>query len=143
MSTIDTTIRQLFDKLEQRKAKVASLKAEVAKSWQTNGVIRQIGQTATTNIQTAPAELIEELATQVLVISGARAEASTKLNRIIDPKLQGYTVDQWFNDFAKRLATIGIREEEKQLEALETRLNSVLSPDERRRIEVELLLKEV
>lgn len=143
MSTLDQSIQQLFTKLAERKAKVASLKAEATKSWKTNGTFRLIGASATTNMQTANEEQVEEVATQLLLMAGARDAAAAKLGREIKSKIQGYTVDDWFADFTKRLATINIREEERQLEALEQRLNSVLSPEERRRIEVELLTKEI
>lgn len=142
MSTIDEQIRGLFAKLEVRKAKVAELKATIARSWVTNGTFRLIGASSTTNLQTANVQQIEEIATHLCIFRGARAEAATRL-RPMDDKQQGYTVDQWFEDLAKRLAAIDIREEEKQLEILEQRLNSVLSPEARRQIEVELLLKEV
>jgi 2-phospho-L-lactate guanylyltransferase (CobY/MobA/RfbA family) len=52
-------------------------------------------------------------------------------------------LDDWFNDLNKRLATINIRQEEAELATLEARLNQVLSPEERRRIEVEMLAKEL
>lgn len=143
MSNIDQTIQTLFAKLGERKARVAALKAELAKSWKTNGTFRLIGATATTNIQTASVETIEECAMQLCMIDHARGAAASRLNRQIQTKVHGYSTDDWFNDFSKRLATIEIREEERQLEALEQRLNQVLSPEERRRIEVELLAKEL
>lgn len=143
MSNIDTTVRELFAKLEQRKAKVAELKAAVAKSWRTNGTFRLFGATSTTNIQTASAETIEECAVHVQLMTFGATSAAARLGRPITQKVAGYSADDWFEDFQKRLAMIGVREEETQLAALETRLNSVLSPEERRRIEVEMLLKEV
>jgi hypothetical protein len=143
MSTIDQTIQTLFAKLAERKAKVASLKADVAKAWKTTGAFRLIGSTSTTNIQTANVETLEEVATQVIILTDAQDKASAKLSRPSKQKVQNYTIDDWFNDLQKRLAMIDVREEEKQLEALEQRLNSVLSPEERRRIEVELLAKEL
>lgn len=143
MSNIDTTIQQLFNKLAERKTKVASLKAEVAKSWKTTGVFRLIGAPSTTNIQTANAETLEEIAAHVIILANALNEASVKLSRPGKQKVQNYTPEEWFNDLQKRLAMIDVREEEKQLETLEQRLNQVLSPEERRRIEVEMLAKEL
>ena len=143
MSNIDQTIQALFTKLSQRKAKVDELKAQTSKSWKTNGSLRLIGSSTPTNIQTASAETIDEIALHLCMIATARDAASLRLSRPITDKVQGYSVDDWFSDLQKRLATINIRSEEQELAALETRLNSVLSPDERRRIEVELLAKEL
>lgn len=143
MSTIDQTIQSLFAKLAERKAKVTALKGEIAKSWKTNGTFRLFGATSTTNIQTATADTLEEVAAHVVIFANAMAEAATKLSRPDKQKVQGYTPADWFSDLQKRFAAIDIREEERQLEALEARLNQVLSPEERRRIEVELLAKEL
>jgi hypothetical protein len=140
---IDTTIRALFDKLNARKSKVDELKVQIAKSWKTNGSFLQFGATTPTNIQTAGVDTIEDLAVQLCMIEHGKKAAEQRLGRPIEQKVRGSSIDDWFNDFQKRLATINIREEEKQIELLEQRLNQVLSPEERRRIEVELLLKEI
>lgn len=140
--SIDTQIRDMFDKLAARKAKVDTLKASVAKSWKTTGTFRQFGQQATTNLQTATADIIAEVATQIELLSAASAIAYKKLDLGEPGNIQGYSVDAWYADLNKRMATINLRTEEQALATLETRLNSVLSPEERRRIEVELLLKE-
>lgn len=140
-TNIDVTIQALFTKLDERKKKVAALEAEIGKSWKTNGSFVGSGGIAAINIQTATAETIENCATQLCLIEGARQEAGELLGRTITTKHGGYSKEDWVSDFKKRLATIDVREEKKQLEALENRLNGVLSPEERRRIEVELLAK--
>lgn len=143
MSDIDSTVRQLFAKLDERKKKVAALKTEIGKSWKTNCTLRLMGSTATTNIQTASVEVIEECALHIALICLTKESAVEMLGRPVTSKISGYTKEDWVSDFKKRLATIDIREEESQLAALETRLNQVLSPEERRRIEVEILAKEL
>jgi hypothetical protein len=143
MSNIDQTIQLLFTKLAERKAKVADLKAQVGKSWKTNGTFRMIGAQATTNLQTASTELVEDIAIQLCTLELGSAQAMTRLGRPVSAKIQGYTIADWFADLTKRLATIDVRVEEQELAALEARLNQVLSPEERRRIEVEMLAKEL
>jgi hypothetical protein len=83
------------------------------------------------------------VATQLCILSGAQEQAAARLGQPVTPKIQGYSADDWFADLKKRLATINLRAEEEQLANLESRLNQVLSPEERRRIEVELLAKEL
>lgn len=143
MSTIDQTIQDLFSKLNARKAKVESLRKEIAKTWKTNGSFRLIGAGTPTNIQTASTDTLEEMAAHLCLLDGARDAAAKRLDRTINLKVQGSTVDEWFEDISKRFATINLREEETLLATLEQRLNQVLSPDERRRIEVEMLAKEI
>jgi hypothetical protein len=141
--TIDAVISQLFAKLAERKASLAELKAAAVKSWKTNGTFRLIGASATTNIQTASQDIIDEVIIHLFILINGRQQASTFLKRAVGVKVYGYSSDDWFSDIEKRIATISIRDEEKELEALETRLNSVLSPEERRRIEVQLLAAEL
>jgi hypothetical protein len=143
MSNIDQTIQTLFTKLGERKAKVNGLKAQVGKSWKTTGSFRLIGAGTPTNIQTAPVDVVEVVALNLCMLDVARDQASVRLGRPIASKVQGYSLDDWFSDLDKRLATISIREEEAELATLEARLNQVLSPEERRRIEVEMLAKEL
>ena len=140
---IDLQIRTLFEKLAERKKKVEELKVHQGKAWKTNCTFRLLGSTSTVNIQTASHDTIVECAVQLCIVTGASAEAAKRLDIACVDKQHGYPAAAWFDDFQKRLATINIRDEEAQVQLLEQRLNSVLSPEERRRIEVELLLKEI
>lgn len=141
---IDQTIRDLFRKLETRKAKISEHKAQMQGSWKTTGAWRRLGtSTSTTNIQTANFESIVDIAMEVVMLDNARKEVEQRLGVQTQNTIQGYSVDVWFADFSKRLATIQVRDEEAELAKLEARLNQVLSPEDRRRIEVELLSKEI
>jgi hypothetical protein len=143
MSNLDDKIRGLFDKLNSRKAKVAELEAAIAKGWVTNLAYRMAGANTVVNLNTVPAEGVVDLVADLVLTNQARTEAALLLGMTPSNKFQGYSFEQWVEDSKKRLAAINIREEKKELEALETRLNSVLSPEERRRIEVEALLSAV
>lgn len=143
MSTLDQTIQQLFAKLAERKAKVKELKDGSALKWKTNGTFRLIGSSTTVNIQTAHEPLIEECAVHLSMYENALRSAGEQLGRELKSEFSGFPAADWFADFKKRLATIDLREEEKKLSELEQRLNGVLSPEERRRIEVEMLMKDL
>lgn len=140
---IDKTIQELFKKLEERKARVSALKAVIQKSWVTNGTWKVPFTSTVINLQTLPADQLYQVAGHIMDQFEQFSYAQTLLDNEADrsPKMQGYTRDAWVSDIRKRKATIEIREEETKLAELETRLNSVLSPEERRRIEVELLAK--
>jgi hypothetical protein len=141
MTTIDDKIQGLFEKLNVRKTNVADLEAKIAKSWITNGSYRLLNVGAPININTASVETILDVVADLTIQRKAREEASQILELEAPKKFNGYSYDNWIDDCKKRLAAINIREEKKQLDDLENRLNTVLSPEERRRIEVENLLK--
>lgn len=140
---IDSTIQLLFAKLEARKQAIAALKVNIARSWKTNGSFRLIGAPTPTNIQTAPLDIVEEIASHICLLETARQQVADRLGRPVSKTMQGNPISDWFDDLNKRIATISVREEERELADLEARLNQVLSPDERRRIEVEMLLKAI
>lgn len=145
---IDVTIRELFKKLEERKAKVAEVRKATQKGWVTNGTWKVPFTATVINIQTLPEDqlylvaghIVSAFATECIGRSVIESELGedSKLENI---KVQGYFEHQWVADLRKRKAMIEIRSEEAKLSELESRLNSVLSPEERRRIEVELLIK--
>lgn len=139
MQEIDKTIRLLFDKFDQKKKHVEGLKKQIQSGWKTNGVFQIPGKLI--NINVATKEEVIEAACWLTVFMDAAPKAEKLLG--VDSIAQ-YGVSSFQNlthDLKKRLATIDVREQEKQLAELETRLNGVLSPEERRRLEVEALEK--
>jgi hypothetical protein len=140
MSTLDDQIRTLFDKLNARKAKVAELESQLAKSWTTNCSYRLLGSTTPVSLGTSTASQVLDVVADLMIQRKAREEAAMLLELDPPKSYQGYTFNSWVEDSKKRLAGITIREEKKALDELEDRLNTVLSPDERRRIEVERLM---
>ena len=142
---IDSQVREMFTKLEQRKQRVSELTKATNEKWKTNGAFRLIGATSTTNLSTSSTEQIHEVLAHVhlLQLGFAKGAEALELSQDAGFKIQGYSVADWTADVKKRLAMIDIREETRKLEELEKRLTSVLSPEERRRIEVELLMKDL
>jgi len=72
-------------------------------------------------------------------------EAATKLG-VIDPPLftwAGYSVKDWFSDLKSRLAKVQIAAKRRKLEELETRLNSIVSPELRAQMELEAIAEEL
>lgn len=146
MTQIDEKISAMFAKVNERKAKCKELRQQIACSWKTNCSFALLASNQSgvpVHLQTATNDAIEAVASSLCLIAQGRTMAEQQLGVKMSSKIQGYTVDDWFSDLKKRLASINIREEEKQLEALEQRLNSVLSPEARRQLEVEQLEKEL
>lgn len=143
MSTLDEKVRALFDKFNARKAKVEELEAQIAKGWITNCTYRISGSAAPTNLNITTQETLLDVVGDLVIHRNTRTEAAELIGIKASDKIQGYAFDDWITDAKKRLAAIDIREEKKALAELEARLNSVLSPEERRRIEVEALLASI
>ena len=55
----------------------------------------------------------------------------------------GFTVEEWIGDIKQRLAKIQIVTEKKKLEALEERLNKIISPEKRAELELEAIASEL
>lgn len=154
MSDIDLTIKQLFKLFTQRKAELQQQVKKIPSGWKTHGsfptdfslVVRpKVTTTSVINIQTATRDEVIACATIMQMYITAHGLACARLE--VDPldqiKFGEYTTDQWYHDLSKRLMVIDTKIKQKQLEELEARLNQVVSPEERRRTEVEILAQQL
>lgn len=55
----------------------------------------------------------------------------------------GYTVEDWIGDLKLKITKIQIVAEKKKLEALEERLNKIISPEKRAELEIEAIASEL
>ena len=55
----------------------------------------------------------------------------------------GSSVEEWVGDIKQRIAKIQISSEKKKLEALEERLNKIISPEKRAELELEAIASEL
>lgn len=55
----------------------------------------------------------------------------------------GYTVEDWIGDLKMKIAKVQIVAEKKKLEALEERLNKIISPEKRAQLELEAIASEL
>ena len=58
-------------------------------------------------------------------------------------KYLGFTYDQWVSDIQTRVSMLRIKAKRDELTALEARVNALVSPEQRRAIELEKLVKEI
>ncbi len=54
----------------------------------------------------------------------------------------GFSAEDWFSDIKARLKLLKINKDKKDLEALEARINSLVTPEQRREIELAAILNE-
>ncbi len=139
---LDRKVREMMNNVRKRTEQLEQTKKTVKQSWKTPCSFWFIGATAPINIQTAGLDTLEEIACHLCLFELARDKASQRINREIKVTYRNYPIDDWFDDINKRIAKLEISEQESKLEQLTKRLNDVLSPEERRRIEVESLMRE-
>lgn len=143
--TIDDKVRGLFDILQKQKEKVEQAEQETKQSWKTKCSISIPTLSPTPiNIQTANQSLVLSIGASLLTYQQATAEAAKRLGLDEDvSEYNGASIDDWFADLKKRVAVIGITEKRKSLVELEKRLDAIVSPEQRRQMELEALTKEL
>lgn len=142
---IDQTVMELLKKVEEKKQQIGNAERP---SWITNCSFGYNPDSNTrTNIQ-----IIRELETLIdihafltskfdafnrsqtlLKISGKEAEF----------KFMGFTYGQWTADIETRINQLRIKSKKDELSKLEERVNALVSPEQRRAIELEKLVKEI
>jgi hypothetical protein len=115
------------------------MSADVLKKskWFTNCVFNNV------NIQTASIATIMELAMSLVTQRSALLEASNLLGIEYKDIFYGYTFTHWIADFKKRISIIEDTEKRNKLQELEERLDKLVSPEQRRIIELEGIIKEL
>lgn len=139
METIDAKIKELFEKVQTQKEAIA--KAEKP-NWETNCTFDKNGDGNRINIQVVrePIELVKILAflhKEEEIFSLAAKE----LGIDIVYKHQGYTLNQWKTDLQARINKLNIEQEKNKLAMLETRLNGIISPEQKRQMELDEITK--
>ncbi|PPD55568.1 MAG: hypothetical protein CTY12_00905 [Methylotenera sp.] len=142
---IDDKVRGLFEVLQKQKEKVEQAEQETKQSWKTKCSISIPTLSPTPiNIQTANQSLVLGIGASLLTYQQATAEAAKRLGLEEDvSEYNGASIDDWFADLKKRVAVIGITEKRKSLVELEKRLDAIVSPEQRRQMELEALTKEL
>ena len=140
-NSIDTQITELFEVLNQKKKLVEESETKSKLKWKTNCSFPSVfGTTHPINIQTQTESALVELLSDLLI----HIEYNKRAAALIGSKLNatmwgGFSVEDWVEDFATRIAKINLIKEQNELIELEKRLNAVVSPEQRRQLEVEAL----
>jgi hypothetical protein len=142
MTDIDTQITQLFAKVRKDRAELESLEAETKKSWVTNCSL-PIDDQRPVNIQTASIAALRTAVASLLSHRDYHGKAAKELGVPLYEHVGSYTYDQWLTDCRKRVAVLSLLESKRKLDELEKRLDAIVSPEQRRAMELEALLKEI
>jgi hypothetical protein len=142
MNEQDKQVQALFDIVQKKKSDIA--KAE-RPSWETTCTFhKDPGSSASQNIQTITKldELVSIMAflmEKEFFFESANKELGTKVKF----NWQGYTIDQWRSDIKTRINKVEITKKKKELEDLESRLNTIISPEVRRKMEIDAIAAEL
>jgi hypothetical protein len=136
----DQKVLALFAKLSEKKKEIA--KAEKPK-WETNcsiGYSDKLGEKMNIQVISDLKDIVELHAFLTLREEAWQSSCIT-LHIDLPFKWQGYTVQEWTNDFVTRIAQIQISQKKKELEKLEKILNGLVSLEQRREMELAELEK--
>lgn len=156
---IDKQIDKLMDKIETKKAEIASIKKSIPIQWKTKCVLEKDGEKHT--IQTIKnTEKLLELAGWLILNKEAQQKAvelfkpfnlskktiASKEDEVVKEEIvyqiQGFNIDDWLSDVMKQYNQIEIQKEENKLQKLSDKLITLTSEDKRREIEFKKLLQE-
>lgn len=142
--TIDSKIRELISELSKRQQDVKQAERESQQKWQTNCSFTGIfSKPRPINLQTASPEGLKAVVRELIVIRNAELESSAILEQPADYSVDGYSIDAWLADCKKRAAIQNLREKQNKLEQLQTRLDSIISPEQKRQMELDAITREI
>lgn len=142
MTDIDSKIGQLFAVLNKKKQQVESREKEANRKWKTNcSFTAPSGILNAVNIQTASQETLVLLLSDLLIKESFMSKACDELGVQYTGKWGSYSVSDWIEDMKTRIAKIQLVSEKNELAELETRLQAIVSPEQRRLMELEAIAK--
>lgn len=141
--SIDAKITELFEVLNKQKSDLERTKKEIDRKWFTNCSIVLSSHTQPTNIQTANEKTIIQIVSQLIQMQEYNAKAAELLNLPIQTKIDNFEINDWVEDCKKRIAMLQISSKKQKIIELEQRLNAIVSPEQRRQLELEAIAKEI
>ena len=137
MSKNDNAIKDLLQKVEEQKK---SLGTKERVSWITNGVFKKGGDFFNINTVNDPLVLVEALGFLIVQLEGFD-KARFALGVSGDFKWDGYTYNDWQEDFKTRIKIIEYDKKKKVLDATKAKLNSLVSEEARTEMELDDIKK--
>lgn len=139
VKTQDDLVKELFDKVQARKLEVE--KAE-RPQWVTGGLFGYNAHSAhdRTDIKTITDQrkLVDILAF-LKERSKSTMEAAESLGASYEFKWLGFTLEEWVSDIKLRFDQITLQTKRKELNDLEARLNTLISPELKAKMELEAI----
>lgn len=137
---IDIKIDEMLATVNKQKKEVEQAEKESKSYWKTHCSFKLYDSTPM-NIQTANEANIRKALSQLLTLKND--DASTILGIKSDQSHDGYLISDWIDDFKKRIATIQLKEKKEKLKSLEERLHAIISPEKKRQLELDAIMKDL
>jgi hypothetical protein len=141
----DALVLELLKKVEQKKQQIGNAERP---QWETNCSFRyDPNNNAAVNIQVVrDLEQLVDIHAFLSIRYHAYLESLKDLG--VEPKEApfkwlNFTFEQWENDIQTRIGTLRIKTKRDELAALEARVNALVSPEQRREIELAKLVEEL
>jgi hypothetical protein len=139
---IDQKIRDLFNIVQTKKIELEKLRAKP--SYNTNCSFQREPTSEKFNLRVLSTQDLVEvfsfLKMREFFTTKAQEELGLTPSKFIH---QGHSIDEWKDDFKTLILQNKIKNESKDLEEKEKKLNLLISPDARRQLEIEALEKEL
>lgn len=139
---IDAKISELFAVLNKKKEELVEAENSAQKKWKTNCSFPSVfGSTQPINIQTQTELALVELLSDLMIHQDYQRKAAATLGSTVQPQWGGFLVEDWIEDFKTRVAKIQLVDKKKELTQLEKRLDAIVSPEQRRAMELAEITK--
>lgn len=139
----DKKIQELWNVVQQKKAQIAKLEKP---NYKTNlsFVLDEQNATARINLQVINdiPTLVKQLA-RLTTMKKAFDDICFDLDLNEEFKHCGFTYDEWKHDIIAIIRKVNIKKEKDDLAHKEKRLNDLISPEEKERLELEAIEKEL
>ena len=135
------------EEIEKMIAEVAKRTQEIGRlenpAYKTNLQIPKVGGgTFNLNTATTMEQLAEQLA-GVLILKNSLDEAYKTLGVKSDFRMGGFTYDEWEHDIKKKADRLQLASKKEKLKTLKNRLEKILSPEQKRAMELAAIQKEL
>jgi hypothetical protein len=141
---VDTMVLELLKKVEEKKQQIGSAERP---SWNTTCSFGyNVEGNFRINIQVAQLEQLVDIHAFLTIRKGGHNNSLKMLNlteKEVPFKWLNFTYDQWVEDIETRINGLRIKAKKDELAKLEERVNALVSPEQRRAIELEKLVKEI
>lgn len=146
--SVDDAVLDLLRKVQQKKDEIA--KASRKPAWKTNCSIgftngfdaENKSDKIADRVNIVTVTDINRLAHIYMFVvqkEEALQRASVDLGVNLDMVYQGYPFDAWKDDLKARAGQLGIEQKKRELDELDSRVNKLVSPDQRREMELKAL----
>lgn len=136
----DEVVNALFAKLQEKKKVLEGLEKPQFKTNLSFGFNPEVS--TRTNIHTVTdTDILVGIAAFLMERAKMHKEASELLEVKSEFKWLGFTLEEWLHDLKTRANKINIDAKRKEFKQLEEKLNSLVSPEQRRIMELEAISK--